>query len=139
MYMRPYCTPTGMAAPHRPYFSLLPLYRGVSIHFAYKHKRSDGLTRNHFLKISKRSAIIFGLACSWSGIPPLSRMIDVERLSTLRIPGVLQRISIVFFCCSILYFRFGWLGQLRITALLLFAYYILMNWVPLFGRLSPQP
>jgi predicted acyltransferase len=54
-------------------------------------------------------------------------MIYVERLSTLRIPGVLQRISIVFFCCSILYFRFGWLGQLRITALLLFAYYILMN------------
>jgi predicted acyltransferase len=127
------CTPTDLIFP----FFLFIV--GVSIHFAYKHKRSDGLTRNHFLKISKRSAIIFGLGLlmAWYTFP-LSRMIYVERLSTLRIPGVLQRISIVFFCCSILYFRFGWLGQLRITALLLFAYYILMNWIPLPDGSAPN-
>jgi predicted acyltransferase len=127
------CTPTDLIFP----FFLFIV--GVSIHIAYKSRRNDGLTWAHFLKISKRAAIIFGLGIlmAWYTLP-LLRMVDVERLSTLRIPGVLQRISIVFFCCSLLYFQFGWLAQVRITLLLLVGYYILLNWVPLPDGTAPN-
>lgn len=107
---------------------------GVSIHFAYRSKKADGLTKKHFLKILKRSFIIFllGLLLAWFTLP-FGRNFDLTRLATLRIPGVLQRISIVFFICSILYFKTNWLGQIRIAALVLIAYYLLMVLVPVPG------
>ena len=122
------CTPTDLIFP----FFLFIV--GLSIHFAYSSKKAEGLTRKNFFKITKRSAIIFllGMFLAWYTIP-LAKMFDLERLSTLRIPGVLQRISVVFFFCSIIFLRTGWLAQVRLTAFLLVLYYILMTLVPVPG------
>lgn len=119
------CTPTDMIFP----FFLFIV--GVSIHFAYRSRKPEGLTSAVMRKLLKRTITIFllGILLTWFTIP-LMRMFDLERLSHLRIPGVLQRISIVFFVCSILYFKTGWVTQIRITALLLLSYYLLMTWVP---------
>ncbi len=130
------CTPTDLIFP----FFLFIV--GVSIHFAYRSKKADGLTRKHFAKILKRSILIFlfGLLLAWFTLPVV-RMLDVDRLSTLRIPGVLQRISVVFLFCSLIYFKTQWLGQIRITAALLLSYYLLMILVPVpeFGPANLEP
>ena len=115
---------------------------GVSIHFAYEGKKNEGLTKKNFLKISKRAALIFlfGMLLAWFTIP-LEMMLNLERLSTLRIPGVLQRISIVFFFCSLIYFKTNWLGQIRIVAFFLVLYYLLMTLMPVpdFGPANLEP
>jgi predicted acyltransferase len=130
------CTPTDVIFP----FFLFIV--GVSIHFAYRDKRVEGLTKRHFIKIIKRSALIFilGILLAWFTLP-LERMVDWQRLTTLRIPGVLQRISLVFLVCSLIYFKTTWLGQIRIAAFFLVLYYLLMILVPVpdFGPANLEP
>ena len=119
------CTPTDLVFP----FFLFIV--GVSIHFAYRDKKGEGLSKKNFLKIVKRAVIIFllGALLGWFTLPP-ARMIDFERLATFRIPGVLQRISLVFLFCSLIYFKTNWLGQIRIVAFLLVGYYLVMTLIP---------
>ncbi|MBL7850368.1 MAG: DUF1624 domain-containing protein [Cyclobacteriaceae bacterium] len=127
------CTPTDMIFP----FFLFIV--GVSVHFAYREKKSEGLSRKNFAKIARRSVIIFllGILLAWFTLP-IERMVDLERLSTLRIPGVLQRISVVFFAIAILNLTTSWVTQLRLGAGLLLAYYLLMTWVPVPGFGPPN-
>jgi len=117
------CTPTDLIFPFFLYIV------GVSIHFAYQNTLMSGLNKKIFLKILKRSLIIFGLGIFIAWFP----VFTLERLSTLRIPGVLQRISIVFFCCSLIYLKTGWLAQIRIAVLLLVGYFIGMTMIPVPG------
>ena len=130
------CTPTDMIFP----FFLFIV--GVSIHFAYRDKKSEGLSRRNLVKITRRAIIIFllGLLLAWFTLP-IGRMIELERLATLRIPGVLQRISVVFFLASTLYLTTSWITQLRLGAGLLVAYYLLMTLVPVpgFGESNLDP
>jgi len=130
------CTPTDLIFP----FFLFIV--GVSIHFAYRNKRADGLGKQNLLKIIRRSIIIFllGILLAWYTLPP-GLMFDPERLATLRIPGVLQRISIVFLCCSLIYLKSGWVSQLRLAAFLLLIYYLLITLVPVpgFGQPNLEP
>jgi predicted acyltransferase len=114
------CTPTDLIFP----FFLFIV--GVSIHFAYAEKIETGLKKATLLKIIKRAAIIFGLGLFLTLFPNFN-------FETVRIPGVLQRISIVFLISSIIYFKLGWVNQIRLTALLLFGYYIIMNFIPVPG------
>src|SRR5882724_8531976 len=111
------CTPTDLIFP----FFLFIV--GMSIHFAYQPKLVEGLSRKIFLKILRRTFIIFGLGIFLAWFPVFS----LERLSHLRTPGVLQRISLVFFFCSIIYLKTNWLAQIRITGLLLIGYFLLMT------------
>ena len=130
------CTPTDLIFP----FFLFIV--GVSIHFAYHTRKREGLNKKNLLKIVKRAAIIFllGLFLAWFTLP-LGRMFDGERLATLRIPGVLQRISLVFLFCSLIYFKTNWLGQIRIATFLLVAYYLMMVLLPVpgFGPANLEP
>lgn len=130
------CTPTDMIFP----FFLFIV--GVSIHFAYRDKSTEGLSRRNLVKITRRAIIIFllGLLLAWFTLP-IGRMIELERLATLRIPGVLQRISVVFFFASTLYLTTSWITQLRLGAGLLVAYYLLMTLVPVpgFGESNLDP
>lgn len=130
------CTPTDLIFP----FFLFIV--GVSIHLAYQKKKAEGLNKKNLLKITRRAATIFllGILMAWYTLP-LGQMFDPERLATLRIPGVLQRISLVFFCCSLIYFKTNWLGQIRLTAMLLVVYYLLMTLVPVpdFGPANLEP
>ena len=122
------CTPTDLIFP----FFLFIV--GVSIHFAYQTKFSEGLTRKVFLKILKRALIIFSLGIFLSLFPKFN-------FSTVRIPGVLQRISLVFLFCSVIYFKANWLAQIRIAIILLIGYFILMTVVPVpdFGPPNLEP
>jgi predicted acyltransferase len=119
------CTPTDLIFP----FFLFIV--GVSIHLAFKDKLAEGLSGKVFLKILKRAAIIFflGLFLAWFTLP-IGNMFTSERLASIRIPGVLQRISLVFFFCSLIYLKTNWLAQIRIASLLLVVYYLLMTLVP---------
>ena len=130
------CTPTDMIFP----FFLFIV--GVSIHFAYQKRKKDGLSSKNMGKIARRSfmIILLGLLLTWFTLP-LDRMVDMERLSSLRIPGVLQRIGVVFFFCSIIYLSTEWLAQIRITAFLLLSYYLVMTLIPVpdFGDPNLEP
>jgi predicted acyltransferase len=119
------CTPTDLIFP----FFLFIV--GVSIHFSYKNKMKEGLTQKVLFKIVRRTLIIFGLGLFLSLFPKFD-------FAVVRIPGVLQRISVVFFFTSILYLTTSWLTQVRIAVLLLFIYYILMNFVPVPGFGAPN-
>ena len=125
------CTPTDLIFP----FFLFIV--GMSIHFAYASKRSAGLSREILLKILRRAAIIFALGIMMAWFPVFS----LERLTHLRIPGVLQRISVVFCCCSLFYFKTNWLAQLRWVTAFLVGYYLLMTLVavPDFGPANLEP
>lgn len=114
------CTPTDLVFP----FFLFSV--GVSIHFAYKSKKANGLTKAVWLKILKRSILIFALGLFLSLFPSFN-------FETVRIPGVLQRISLVFLFCALLYFYLNWRLQALVFAGILIAYYFLMNLVPVPG------
>ncbi|MDZ7647847.1 MAG: DUF5009 domain-containing protein [Cytophagales bacterium] len=122
------CTPTDLIFP----FFLFIV--GVSIHFAYQVKADAGLTKKMFSKILRRTLIIFSLGIFLSLFPKFD-------FSVVRIPGVLQRISLVFFFCSVLYLTTTWLTQIRMAAILLVAYYILMTFVsvPGYGPANLEP
>ena len=114
------CTPTDLVFP----FFLFIV--GVSIHFSFLPIVENGLSKKIFFKILKRSIIIFALGIFLAWFPIFS----FERLLRLRIPGVLQRISIVFFCSSLLYLGSNWLTHVRVALGLLVGYFILMTLVP---------
>jgi predicted acyltransferase len=114
------CTPTDLIFP----FFLFIV--GVSIHFAYLPKKADGLTNKTLLKIVRRTCIIFLLGMLLAIVPKFD-------FSTVRIPGVLQRISIVFFFCAIIYLKANWLTQFRLVLILLVGYFILMTMIPVPG------
>lgn len=114
------CTPTDLVFP----FFLFSV--GVSIHFAYQFKRTNGLTQALWFKILKRSLLIFAIGLFLSLFPSFN-------FETMRIPGVLQRISIVFLCCALLYFYLSWRYQALVFAGILITYYLLMSWVPVPG------
>lgn len=114
------CTPTDLIFP----FFLFIV--GVSIHFAYQAKLSEGLSNKNLSKIFRRTAIIFLLGLMLALVPKFN-------FETVRIPGVLQRISIVFLACSLIYFKTNWLAQLRIVIILLVGYFVLMTMIPVPG------
>ncbi len=125
------CTPTDLIFP----FFLFIV--GMSIHFAYQPKMVDGLTRKVLIKITKRALLIFALGLFIGWFPDFS----FDRLSRLRIPGVLPRISLVFFFCSIFYFKTNWLTQIRIAACFLVGYFLLLTLVPVpdYGPANLEP
>lgn len=119
------CTPTDLIFP----FFLFIV--GTSIHFGYQDKIEEGLTKKVFLKILKRSAIIFLLGFLLAFFPKFD-------LDTVRIPGVLQRIAVVFFFASMLYLKTNWLTQIRVAVILLVSYYLMMTLIPVPGVGPPS-
>ena len=101
---------------------------GVSIVFALSGKRGKPEEFNRvMLKVAKRGAILFLI-----GVGITAFVINFD-FSHLRIPGVLQRIGLVFVIASALFLKVGD-KTLAYTAFgLLIAYYLLMNFVPVPG------
>ena len=78
---------------------------GISIYFAYKNKSNNKIT---YRKIAIRSLKLIGLGLFLAlFLPYLPFVKDFE---TLRFPGVLQRIGVVFFFSAILYLNCNWNG-----------------------------
>jgi predicted acyltransferase len=115
------CTPTDLVFP----FFLFIV--GVSIVYAMSSKKSDPARhRQLILKAARRSLMIYALALLLHLIPKF----DFQHLRFL---GVLQRIAIVFFICSLIYIKTSAKTQVWIFWSILIAYYLIMNFIPVPG------
>src|SRR5450432_680115 len=112
------CTPTDLVFP----FFLFIV--GVSIVFAMSAKKMD--PANHraiILKALRRSITIYIIFLLLILIPKF----DFKHLILL---GVLPRIAIVFFICTIIFIKTSHKTQLWIFWSILIAYYFIMNFIP---------
>jgi predicted acyltransferase len=94
---------------------------GVAIPIALgKRINAGGSKRDLYLKIVKRALIIFALGMFLAGFPYF-------HLSTIRIPGVLQRIAVCYLFASVIFINTRVRTQLIITGALLLAYWLVMT------------
>jgi predicted acyltransferase len=114
-------TPTDLVFP----FFLFIV--GVSITLALGRRAEGGGTkRDLYWKIVRRALIIFALGLVLAGFPSYD-------LSTLRIPGVLQRIAVCYLFASLIFLHTRWRAQALLAAALLLIYWALMALVPVPG------
>lgn len=116
------CTPTDLIFP----FFLFIV--GVSITFSLSKRKERGDShKSLILQIVKRGLILFALGIFLNGFPEFN-------LSTLRIPGVLQRIAIVYVVASFLYLKLNFKGQLIFSLAVLIFYWGIMTLIPVPGH-----
>jgi predicted acyltransferase len=120
------CTPTDLIFP----FFLFIV--GVSISFALGSKKDQVKHSGLILKALKRALILFALGLFLS-LYPLVFTDPLEALKTVRIPGVLQRIGVVFFISAVIFVETNTKTQLRIMISLLVAYWLMMTFIPVPG------
>jgi predicted acyltransferase len=123
------CTPTDLIFP----FFLFIV--GVSIVYALDGARRQPEAHGRtMVRILKRSAILFGLGL-------LSALYPKFEFETLRIPGVLARISWVFLVCGVLFLKTTRQQQIGLLALVLVVYNVLLQVVPVpgFGPANLEP
>ena len=108
-------TPTDLVFP----FFLFIV--GVSITLAFARRVEEStVKRDLYLKVIKRTLVIFGLGLFLNGFPYF-------QLSTIRIPGVLQRIAICYLIASLIFLTTKVRTQLIIALALLVVYWWLMT------------
>ena len=111
-------TPTDLVFP----FFLFIV--GVAIPLAFGNRLDSGRsTRDLYLKIIKRTLIIFAIGLFLNGFPYFG-------LAEYRIPGVLQRIAVCYFFASIIYLNAKVRTQIAITIGLLLAYWLMVKLIP---------
>lgn len=120
------CTPTDLIFP----FFLFIV--GVSISFALGSKKDHVKHSTLIITALKRALILFALGLFLSLFPRVFTE-PLEALKTVRIPGVLQRIAVVFFVSAVIFIKTTQKTQLRIFIGLLIAYWLLMTVIPVPG------
>ncbi len=114
-------TPTDLVFP----FFLFIV--GVAITLAFRSRVESGRSaRDLYLKVVKRTLIIFGIGLFLNAFPYFG-------LSELRIPGVLQRIAVCYFFASIIFLTTKIRMQVAITIALLLGYWFLVKFIPASG------
>src|SRR5215813_168704 len=94
---------------------------GVSITLAFARRtQTGGSKRDLYLKVIKRTLIIFGLGLFLNGFP-------FFQLATIRIPGVLQRIAVCYLFASLIFLSTRIRTQAIIAVSLLIAYWLVMT------------
>jgi len=115
------CTPTDLIFP---FFIFIV---GSSIAFAMSSKKEDsGIIK----KIVKRGSIIFLLGILKDNFPYFileNGHVKAWLPDVWRIPGVLQRIGLVFIFTGILFIKTGWKTQIVVIIICLFSYWLLIN------------
>ncbi len=106
---------------------------GMSITFAYTKKKEHDVTVDVYKKIISRTLKLIGLGLILAGFLITSPFF--KDLSTLRLPGVLQRIGIVFFISSFLFLYLNWKVLLGIFVFILIGYWLIMTQVPIDGAM----
>ncbi len=120
------CTPTDLVFP----FFLFIV--GVAIKFSLSKRKERGDNQNKLiLQIFRRSVFIFLIGIALTGFPTYN-------FSTIRIPGVLQRIALVYFLTSFIYLKTNWKTQTLLAAIFLFVYWGLITLVPVPGFGAPD-
>jgi predicted acyltransferase len=97
---------------------------GVSIVFAMQTAKQQ--PENHgklIIKILKRALIIAGLGLF------MSFFLNWD-FATLRFPGVLQRIAVVYLICGLIFIKSGYRFQAVLAVLILIVYHLLITQVP---------
>ncbi|MCJ7753235.1 MAG: DUF5009 domain-containing protein [Thermoanaerobaculales bacterium] len=126
-------TPTDLVFP----FFLFVLGVAIPLAFASRLERSGGDLGPLYRQIARRTAIIFALGLILTWFPFMG--IDWSRV---RIPGVLQRIAVVYFFASLAYLHLSTRGRAWLTGGLLLGYWLVMTLVPVpgfgAGDLSPE-
>lgn len=111
-------TPTDLVFP----FFLFIV--GVSVSLALTTMQAQGISRPKlYKKVIRRTAIIFALGLFLSGFPFFD-------LSTIRIPGVLQRIALCYLFASIIFLNGSIKTQIGWMVGLLLTYWAVMEWFP---------
>src|SRR4030095_2129141 len=111
-------TPTDLVFP---FFVFIV---GVSITLAFGRRLEEGAPlRPQYLKVIKRSLIIFGLGLFLNGFP-------FFHLSDIRIPGVLQRLAVCYLFASLIFLSTKIRTQAIIAVALLVVYWLVMTNVP---------
>ena len=114
-------TPTDLVFP----FFLFAV--GLSMVFSFSRRReSAGSTRDLQLHVLKRGALIILIGLLLNGFPRFD-------LATIRIPGVLQRIGVVYLVAATAWLHLRPDGVKRLTAALLLGYWAAMMLVPIPG------
>jgi predicted acyltransferase len=100
---------------------------GVSITLAYSKRLDAGVPMPIiYRKIIFRAVNIYLLGLFLWLFPEFD-------LSNIRWAGVLQRISVVFLACAILFLNTSWKQQVRIGAVILVLYWIIVAYMPIPG------
>jgi predicted acyltransferase len=122
------CTPTDLIFP----FFLFIV--GVSIVYALDSAKQVGRPGPLLGRIARRAAVLFGLGLF------ASLFLDWN-LTTVRIPGVLARIALVFLLCGVLFVKTTWRQQAGVLAAVLILYNVLLQLVPVpgIGAASLEP
>ena len=108
-------TPTDLVFP---FFVFIV---GVAIPLAFgRRTESGGSNRDLYLKIIRRTLIIFALGMFLNGFPYF-------HLSTIRIPGVLQRLAVCYLFASLIFLNTKVRTQIIVTLALLVIYCLLMT------------
>ncbi len=120
------CTPTDYIFP----FFLFIV--GVAITLSLTKRKERGDNQNKLLfQIFRRGLMIFAVGIILQGFP-------YYNFSTIRIPGVLQRIGIVYFFASLIFLKTNVKTQTMIAVLLLFIYWALITLIPVPGFGAPN-
>jgi predicted acyltransferase len=99
---------------------------GVALIFSFRKQLEGEAGRGQILtRAAKRALILIGLGLLLASFP-WWRL----HLSTLRIPGVLQRIGLAYLAATPLVLWLGVWGQAIVAAALLLGYWALLSWVP---------
>jgi len=115
------CTLTDLVFP----FFLFAVGAAVPYSLGSRISRGDR-KRRIFLRVAYRSVILFALGLFLTGFPSFD-------LPTLRIMGVLQRISLCYFLASVIFLAFNAKKQVMIAIGLPLLYWALMTLVPVPG------
>jgi predicted acyltransferase len=100
---------------------------GISISLSMSKRLEAGDSQGHILlKIFRRSLILFLLGVFLYLFPDF-------KFATMRIPGVLQRIAVVYLICAIVFLKTSWRVQACLAGFLLLFYWLLMTVVPVPG------
>ena len=118
-------TPTDLVFP----FFLFIV--GTSIAFAYQNKTASSAT---YRKIIVRSLKLIGLGLFLGAF--MISFPFIKDFESIRFPGVLQRIGLVFFFAAILFMNFNWKTLIGICFTFLVGYWLLMTYVPVEGVAS---
>jgi predicted acyltransferase len=125
------CTPTDMIFP----FFLFIV--GVSIVYAMETKKEISSNHNKIILAAlRRSLILIAISFATHFIFHPS-----DGFAHIRFPGVLQRIALVYFICTVLYLKTSQKTCDYLFAGLIIGYYLIMNLIPVpgFGGANLQP
>ncbi|WP_324676701.1 acyltransferase family protein [Hymenobacter sp. GOD-10R] len=123
------CTPTDLIFP----FFLFIV--GVSLVYALSSAKQAAQGQSQVvMRIVRRAAVLYGLGLFGALFPSFD-------FSTVRLPGVLARIAVVFLICGILFLKTNWRTQAWLLLSILVVYNVLMQLVPVpgFGPANLNP